>query len=76
MPSSQLPRDQKVSKMTRDGGQLFIALDGPPGEACHIFIGIEDLQNDDTLTRKLSADVAENVADALREYARVLREGK
>lgn len=74
MPSSQLPRDQRVEKSVRNGGEFCIALDGPKGEACHIIVGIEDPLDSDFLIRKISADVAEDIANNLLEYVRVLRE--
>lgn len=60
----------------RDGGQFFIGLDGPTGEAKHILVGIEDLQARDVVRREFTPDQAEDVANNLLEVVRLVREGK
>lgn len=72
--ADQAKRSEKRAVMCREGGKLAVALDGPPGEALHVAIGIEDPADGDLVVRKLTPDVADSIAKQLTEYAAVVRE--
>lgn len=76
MPNIAEPRDKEIKMTVREGGNFYVGLDGPPGEATHVLIGIEDLQAGDVVRRAFDADRAADIADNLLEVAQLIREGK
>lgn len=76
MPDFAARRDAVLSLVCRHGGAFMVALDGTPGEASHVLIGIEDPDTQEVLRRQFSADAAEDIANNLLELAQLLRDGK
>lgn len=76
MPDFKEPRGVETRMLSRVGGDLHVGYDGPPGEALHVRIGIEDLQHGDVLFREFEPDQITDMGNTLLEMAQAIRDGK
>lgn len=76
MPDFQVPRDVEVPMTVRQGSAFMVALDGQPGEAKAVLIGIRDPDHGDVLRVRFTPDRAEDIANNLLELAKIIRDGK
>lgn len=76
MGSEALGRDDTVQQDILWGGNFYVALNGPTGEATEVLIGIENPALGLTVARSFDPDTAEEVANKILSDARRIREGK
>lgn len=75
MPDFAEVRNEKTVRVCRDGGDFVVGTNGPPGEADRVLLGVEDLQQGDTLRREFTADEAETIAAYILDIVKHIREG-
>lgn len=74
MPDFASDRDTAVQTEVSPGGNFYLALNGPTGEATEVVIGIECVEIGCPVIRHFDADKAEDIANHLLEQVRILRE--